>query len=297
MDNSKIRHIKVNSRSSGRKLFQFLEDLLDKQVPRSALMKWIRTGQVRVDGKRAKPFDRLEKGQVVRIPPFKIDKRNILDEQDQNPFVLKKIHEDKEFLVLYKPPNLATQPGKNIEDSLFHRLKREYPENTPFLVHRLDKETSGIIIVAKTFEYLKHLQNLFLSNRIQKIYLAWVQGNTQWDNWSMIKDNFIEHRDSKKKRVEAISFIKTLKNTQGYSLVAVLIKTGRKHQIRIQLSLRNHPIVGDLKYSKVKSRKNLLLHSYLMKWDSRLFSFLPKHWRGRFKVDSSDVAKIYPLPL
>lgn len=213
MDNSKIRHIKVNSRSSGRKLFQFLEDLLDKQVPRSALMKWIRTGQVRVDGKRAKPFDRLEKGQVVRIPPFKIDKRNILDEQDQNPFVLKKIHEDKEFLVLYKPPNLATQPGKNIEDSLFHRLKREYPENTPFLVHRLDKETSGIIIVAKTFEYLKHLQNLFLSNRIQKIYLAWVQGNTQWDNWSMIKDNFIEHRDSKKKRVEAISFIKTLKKT------------------------------------------------------------------------------------
>ncbi len=296
MEYTRTQNIQVDRRSSGRKLFQFLEDFLNNQVPKSALMKWIRTGQVRVDGKRAKPFDRLRQGQVIRIPPYRRECKNILDKEEKNPFVLKRIYEDDNFIVLYKPPNLATQPGKNLEDSLYSRLKNEYPHNTPFLVHRLDKDTSGLILVAKTFHYLQYLQSLFLSKRIKKIYIAWIKGVTKWHKWTIIKDRFEEQRNSKTKKVEAISYVKTLKNIDKNSLVAVFIKTGRKHQIRIQMSLRNHPIIGDKKYSKERNSKYLFLHSYLLNWDEYSFSCLPLHWDGRFKVDSEDVKMIYPLP-
>ena len=296
MEYKKAQNISIDHRAAGRKLFQFLESFLNKQVPKSAVMKWIRTGQVRVDGKRAKPFDRLREGQVVRIPPYRREYRNIIDKEERNPYLLKKIYEDDNFMVLYKPPNLATQPGKNLKDSLYTRLKKEYPENTPFLVHRLDKDTSGLILVAKRFYYLQYLQSLFLSKTVKKIYLAWIKGTPKWENWTIIKDTFEEQRNSKIKKVEAIRYVKTLKNIEKNSLVAVFLKTGRKHQIRIQLSMRNHPIIGDKKYSNEKNKSCLLLHSYMINWDEYSFCCLPEHWKGKFKVSLKDVEKIYPLP-
>ncbi len=292
---NKVTYLEVNNASSGKKLFQFLDSFFNKGVPKSALMKWIRTGQVRIDGKRARPFDRVYEGQKIRIPPFSIEEKVLHEKNDKNPFVLKKIYEDKNLLVLYKPPNLPTQPGKNIEDSLYHRLKKEYPDNTPYLVHRLDRETSGIILTAKSYNYLKYLHSIFLSRKVKKVYLAWVRGNTKWDSWTEIKHFFEEHRDGKTKKVGAISFVKTLKNTEDRSLVAVLIKTGRKHQIRIQMSLLGHPIIGERKYAKMKGSKGLMLHSYLIAWDEYVFSSMPP-WRKGYKVNPNLLKGIFPLP-
>jgi 23S rRNA pseudouridine955/2504/2580 synthase len=282
MKNTKV--VTITNKESGQKLYQFLERYLNKQVPRSALMKWIRTGQVRVDGKRAKPFERIFEGQRVRIPPHKINNfTQLSDSSEKNPFLLKKIYEDDKLLVLYKPPSLATQPGKNLKDSVYHRLKACYPIHVPYLVHRLDKETSGLLLVAKTYTYLRYLQNLLAQGKIKKIYLAWVNGNTYWSNWRRIEDSFEEYRDGKRRQVKAVSFVKTLENREDKSLVAVSLVTGRKHQIRIQLSLRNHPIIGEKKYAYLPSSQGLLLHAYLLKWDDKTFSCLPP-WRGKFKV-------------
>ncbi len=291
----KINTVIVSKKASGQKLYQFLEKYLNKQVPRSAIMKWIRTGQVRLDGKRTKPFERIYQGQEVRIPPHSMeDVAYTTNTSDKNPFLLKKIYEDENLLVLYKPPYLPTQPGKNIVDSVYHRVKRMYPKDPPYLVHRLDKHTSGLLLLAKNYLYLQHIQELLQKRKITKVYLAWVLGTTNWSNWTKIKDDFFEHRDNKKRKVNAISFVKTLENKKSNSLVAVSLVTGRKHQIRIQLSKRGHPIIGEKKYAHISSSQGLLLHAYLLKWDKHKFT-CPPPWTDIFHVGPDIEGKIFPL--
>lgn len=291
----KKREIKIGLRHHEKKLFQFLQELFDKKIPKSALMKWIRKGLVKVDGKKVKPFVRLETGQVVTIPPHEVEDTKKITLSSSNPFLVQKIYEDDDILVLYKPPNLPTQPGKNIKDSLYHRLKATYPQNTPYLVHRLDKETSGLIVTAKSYKEVNKLQTLFKTRGITKLYLAWVVGKTNYEKWERIEHIFDENRDNKKKKVTAISYVITLRNIKGYSLIGVCLKTGRKHQIRIQCSMLGHPIVGEKKYGNVPSTQGLLLHAYLLKWEDKLFTCAPP-WIKEFKVQKKDMEKIFPIP-
>ncbi len=288
--------IVVSSRHSGEKLYQFIEKQVKKQIPRSAIMKWIRTGQVRVDGKRAKPFQRIYEGQKIRVPPHQTKELPpVVSKIEPNPFLLKIVYEDTQVMVLEKPPNLPTQPGKGIEDSVYHRLKKMYGEEVPYLVHRLDKETSGLLLVAKTYSSLRHLQNLWRKNKIKKVYLAWVAGITRWRKWRRLEDIFMEERDSAVKEVKAISMVKTLKAKGNKSLVGVYLVTGRKHQIRIQMSKRSFPIIGERKYAKIGCPQGLLLHSTLLIWDNKHLESIPP-WLGEFKVGKNLLSLLYPLP-
>ncbi len=290
-----IDFVEVSSRDSGQKLYQFIEKRLKKQVPRSAIMRWIRTGQVRVDGKRAKPFQRIYEGQRIRIPPHKTgDVAPVVSSREKNPFLLKIAYKDPNVMVLEKPPGLPTQPGKGIDDSVYHRLQKKYGDAF-YLVHRLDKETSGLLMVARSYSYLRHLHRLWRENRIKKIYLAWVEGKTRWMGWRRLEDFFREERDSSIKGVGAISFVRTLKVRGNKSLIGVCLVTGRKHQIRIQMSRRSHPIIGEKKYGHIPSSQGLLLHSALLGWDGREVESLPP-WFGEFKVDRSLFSCLYPLP-
>lgn len=289
------KELEINSRHDGKKLFQFLEEYFQKKIPRSALMKWIRKGAVRVDGKKYKPFDRLKQGQVVTIPPHEIGDTETITTNSKNPFLVKKIYEDEEILVLYKPPNLPTQPGKRVDDSLYQRLKEHYPNNTPYLVHRLDKETSGLIVTAKSYRTLYKLQQLFKNREITKVYLAWVVGTTNFHKWTMVEHEFEEQRDSKKKNVKALSYVITLENKKNKSLLGICLITGRKHQIRIQLSKLGHPIVGEKKYGDIPSNQGLLLHAYLLKWEDKLF-VCPTPWIREFYVKEDSLKRLFPLP-
>ncbi|MGM0424174.1 MAG: RluA family pseudouridine synthase [Thermodesulfobacteriota bacterium] len=287
-----VQYVEVRPEESGQKLLAFLQRRLDQSIPRSALMRWVRTGQVRLDNSRCKPFVRLSQGQVVRIPPHSIQlqDRALHSLQETNPFCLRKVHEDHRLLVLAKPPDLAVQPGSNLTDSVVHRINRMYQDSPwlPALVHRLDKQTSGLLLLAKEYQYLQHLQRLWARGEVRKVYLAWVGQKTSWSTWSKLEDR-LQVADGRKGRQaasqKAVSYVRTLKNTRQGSLLAVLLQTGRKHQIRIQLAQRGLPLLGDRKYQGPASGQGLLLHACHLSWPDYAFSLEPP-WVQEFSVPS-----------
>ncbi len=290
-----VKYLSVAEAESGQKVVQFLSRRLGGQIPRSALMRWVRTGQVRVDSSRVKPFQRLSAGQRVRIPPYSPEEGGIskAGERKGNPFTLGRVYEDEQLLVVLKPPGLPSQPGKSTRQSVATMIRSEYAgrEWTPTLVHRLDRETSGLLLLAKSYPTLRFLQEQMSQNRMRKIYLAWVQGETDWWKWTRLQDRLRESRDSEEKEVKAVSWVRTLRHTQGNSLVAVALKTGRRHQIRIQLADRGRPVAGDRKYGTGSSTQGLKLHAYLLSWQDRCFTRMP-HWRGRFRVSEQDLQDV-----
>ena len=290
-----VQYVTVTDAESGQKLVQFLNRRLGGSVPRSAVMRWVRTGQVRVNSSRAKPFQKVTAGQTVRIPPYRGDVGHMEESgvEDSNPFRLRRVYEDEELLLLAKPPGMATQPGKGVGESVDTLIKAEYRDIPwpPVLVHRLDKETSGLLVLAKSYATLRSLQRLWRENRVHKLYLAWVWGQVFWPDWTELREEMVEVRDSEQKKVSAISRVRALRRESECSLVAVLLETGRKHQIRVQMAGRGYPVIGDRKYGQGGSSQGLMLHAYRLAWQERSFS-LPPPWQGRFAVGSRDLEQL-----
>jgi 23S rRNA pseudouridine955/2504/2580 synthase len=289
-----VQHVTVTQAESGQKLLQYLNRLLGGQVPRSALLRWIRTGQVRVESRRSKPFQRVRAGERVRIPPYRPEEHaEAIAPAASNPFLLSRVFEDGELLVLAKPPGLATQPGSKVARSVTDFLEQRYAGKAwmPSLVHRLDKDTSGLLLVAKTYGCLQRLQRLWTAGGIEKMYLAWVEGETQWQEWTRLEDELVQSGRSRgggeQKTVRARCSVRTLRNANGKSLLAVSLHTGRKHQIRIQLARRMAPVLGDRKYGKPGSGQGLLLHAYRLAWEERSFCLDPP-WIKEFALGEAD---------
>lgn len=289
-----VQKMIVSESESGQKLLQYVSRKLQGQVPRSAMMRWIRTGQVRVNQSRSKPFARVHEGQLIRIPPYTPEvKDGIAAGARDNPFVLGTVYEDSDLLVLAKPPNLATQPGSGQTDSVHDRLLKRYAGSPwmPSLVHRLDKETSGLLLVAKSCQYLQHLQGLWKAEKVQKDYLAWIQGPGPRPGWVCFEDRLPVpggKGSQPQKTVKAKSVVKTLQERNKRSLVAIRLLTGRKHQIRIQMASRGVPIVGDRKYGTIGSGQGLLLHAFRLRFDDFVFELAPP-WEGPYQVSGEDV--------
>lgn len=183
------------------------------------------------------------------------------------------IYEDKDFLVINKPSGMLTiASSKEKNNTLYHEartyLKKKNPKNKIFIVHRLDKETSGIVLFAKN-ETLKHeLQNNWNNLAIKREYLAIVE-KTPKKKKDCLKDFLAESSSlqvyitkDKRKGKLAITNYEVLKTNNKYSLLKINIKTGRKNQIRVQLSNLGNPIVGDKKYNaKTNYLKRLALHA------------------------------------
>jgi 23S rRNA pseudouridine955/2504/2580 synthase len=290
-----VQYVSVTQAEAGQKLVQFLNRRLGGDVPRSAIMRWVRTGQVRVDSSRAKPFQKVTAGQTVRIPPYHRETAHLVEsgKERRNPFRLSKVHEDEELLLLAKPPGLATQPGKGVDENVDDLIRAEYADSKwpPTLVHRLDRDTSGLLLLAKSYRSLRALQRLWLENRVHKLYLAWVSGEVPWSGWTELREEVRETRDSEQKSVPALSRVRVLRRDRGCTLVAVSLDTGRKHQIRIQMAGRGHPVLGDRKYGSERSSQGLLLHAYRLAWGERAFT-LPPPWLGRFAVFPEDLQKL-----
>ena len=186
------------------------------------------------------------------------------------------IYEDKEILVINKEPNLLTiATDKRETNTLYNKaseyVKKQYPKNKVFIVHRLDKDTSGIVLLAKNMEIKKKLQNNWSS--VKREYIAIVKGKMPKNKdtlKSYLKEsntlNVYSTKDSKNGKL-AITEYEVLQSNNKYSLLKINIKTGRKNQIRVQLSDINHPIIGDKKYgSKSSEIKRLALHASLVEY-------------------------------
>ncbi|MBI9081255.1 MAG: RluA family pseudouridine synthase [Pseudodesulfovibrio sp.] len=275
----------VTEAESGQKLLQFLERRLTGDVPRSAIQRWIRKGQVRVDKGRKKPFDHIKTGQMVRIPPY--------TPGEEKPVVsggnLIMAYEDETLLAIAKPAGLAVHGGDKIEDSVTDRLAAIYQKADfmPTPAHRLDKSTSGILLAAKSYEELRKLNEMFASGSIGKLYLAWVKGQWKGRGEMILEDRMEKSGAPGRQKVRtgsgktALAKVMGLASNQRYSLVAIRLLTGRTHQIRVQMASRKHPIIGDHKYGEGNERGAMRLHCYAMIIGEKTITLRPP-WTGQW---------------
>jgi 23S rRNA pseudouridine955/2504/2580 synthase len=276
-------------------------------LPQSLIQKILRLNKIKVNRKKVKTSYRVQSGDLVEI--YDISKFKISDRPKKIKYKPSRqevdIYDDyilennNNFIVINKPRGIAVQAGTKSFRNIIDVLKdSKYFENTkPFIVHRLDKETSGVLIVAKNREYAQLFTSLFRIRKIHKTYIALTHGKISKD-LKTLKDDLITIDNGKKIIQKAISHLRLLKTSSNFSYVELNPITGRKHQLRKQLYNIGNPIVGDDKYfinrradkMKIKN-KNLLLHAYKIKfminniqynfkaeYDSEFENFLKKNF-------------------
>lgn len=288
--------VEVTQAESGQKLVQFLERRLQGDVPRSAIMRWIRKGQVRVNKGRKKPFDRVRAGQNVRIPPYRAeDAPQQSAESQAKPLDI--IHHENGLLAVNKPAGLAVHGGDGHDDSVAARLQAMYPDADfgPTLCHRLDRDTSGLLLAATSYATLRAMNDRFASNGVHKLYLAWVAGCWTRPGKTMLRDRVEKKGGPGSEKMttgsgkHAEAEVVCLCSHDTASLMAIRLLTGRTHQIRLQLASREHPVIGDGKYGKI-ARTGLKLHCFCLQLPKQTFC-LPPAWQGKWTVSETHLRK------
>ena len=300
------RHIQVDENSDGQRLDNFLIRHL-KGVPKTHLYRVIRHGEVRVNKGRASPETRLMAGDDVRIPPMRLAlPATAALAIPGREFPL--LYEDDHLLVINKPAGVAVHGGSGVSFGVIEQLRRARPQARFLeLVHRLDKETSGLLMVAKKRSALTFLQDQFRARLTDKTYAALVKG--VWPERQKLIDlalhKYIDDQgerrvrvvsDEHHKKLRAITLVRVVQSWAEFSLLDVTIKTGRTHQIRVHLAFCEHPIVGDDKYGDFSLNKEL---SRGQKIPACVFSRMFLHARRlRFKHPATleDMELLAPLP-
>ena len=241
----KAKSVIISSDNAGQRLDNFLISHI-KNVPRKHIYKLIRTGQVRINSSRSKPSSKLNINDKVRIPPISLtESLKPTINKDQIKIMKEKlIYEDKHILVFNKPSSFSVHSGTNTGYGLIDVIRKFRKDFERLdLLHRLDKETSGCIIITKSYESLKIFQKKIKNKEINKKYLCLVKG--RW-NAKIKKSTHKLTRDSK--TVDAETRFKVIKYYKNSTLLEAELITGRYHQIRKHCEILNHPIIGDKKY-------------------------------------------------
>ena len=255
-----VRNVRIDAGSDGQRLDNFLAKIL-KGVPRTHLYRVIRSGEVRVNKGRAAADTRLALGDEVRIPPMRVADRSERPEAPGREFIF--VHEDDALVCIDKPAGVAVHGGSGESFGVIEQMRRARPGEFLELVHRLDKETSGLLLVAKTRPALVKLQNDLRSRApgraIGKTYSALVVGawpeSLKVIDVALRKDTLadgsrhvkaVDEDDERGRR--SISVVRVVQRFTGFSLLDVSLKTGRTHQIRVHLADAGHAIAGDPKY-------------------------------------------------
>ncbi|MEO5561742.1 MAG: RluA family pseudouridine synthase [Dokdonella sp.] len=262
----------------GQRLDNFLTGHL-KGVPRSLIYRICRTGEVRVNGGRAKPDKRLNAGDAVRIPPVRVAERGQAEPPSggqMNRVEAAIIHEDREFLVLNKPSGVASHGGSGVSFGAIELLRAARPRDTLELAHRLDRDTSGVLVLTRKRSALTALQTAIREGRVEKRYLALIDGALPQNRLTVDAPlrKSVLHGGERMVRVdpegkESRSHFIELERYTDTSLIEVALETGRTHQIRVHAQHIGHPLAGDEKYGerefnrrmRDKGLKRLFLHA------------------------------------
>lgn len=297
-----VQLVKVDDDREGQRIDNFLSGRL-KGVPRSLIYRILRTGQVRINGRRAKPDVRLNAGDEVRIPPVRVAERDDPGKPAQGQMNRVEdaiVHEDREFLVLNKPSGVASHGGSGISFGAIELLRAARPKDTLELVHRLDRDTSGVLVFSRRRSALTALQAVIREGRATKRYMALLQGHLAQArmtvNQPLLKS--VLQGGERMVRVDpagkaSVSHLIQQQKFADSTLCEIAIETGRTHQIRVHAAHVGHPVAGDEKYGdrafnqqmRAIGLKRLFLHAMRFEFElgDRAFSFtapLPDHLRA-----------------
>lgn len=283
-DNNGVRLETVPSGKAGQRLDNFLVNQL-KGVPKSMVYRLIRTGQVRINGKRCKPASRIEAGDEVRIPPVRTAQREeaVIPDRTLNQLKNRVLYRDPDILVVDKPCGMAVHGGSGLPWGAIDALRRLYPGDELELVHRLDRETSGCLLLARNGSALKHFSELFREGQVEKRYLCLLQGRlpeavVEVD--APLKRIAPEGRDRVIVVAEdgkpARTRFRLLDSWPDASYVEAELLTGRTHQIRVHALHLGLPLAGDEKYASRASCKQwrafglnrIFLHAHALRLES-----------------------------
>ncbi len=277
----------VDEDCAGQRLDNFLIRQL-KGVPKTHVYRIIRSGEVRINKGRAGADTRLEMGDIVRLPPVRISD-SVQDKLDK-PAPAREfpvLYEDDHVLAIDKPPGVAVHGGSGVSFGVIEQLRQARP-GAKFLelVHRLDRDTSGILLLAKKRSALTRLQDQFRERETGKTYMALVSG--AWPANKKVIDvplhKYLLADGERRVKVvgkddpdgmRSITLVKVAQKLDGFSLLEVTIKTGRTHQIRVHLASQGHPIAGDDKYGDFelnkllpkRGLKRMFLHAWRLQFD------------------------------
>lgn len=268
----KVRLIRIHEDRDGQRLDNFLFGIL-KGAPKSLIYKIIRSGQVRVNGGRAKAETRLEGGDEVRIPPVRLAEAGEKTPPPKGLLAAMEaciVFEDARLLAINKPSGLASHGGSGISHGAIETLRALRPRESLELVHRLDRDTSGLLIVAKKRSALTELQALMRENDadegrgIAKRYLALLVGRMPDGVMTVDAPLHIGLRQGGERHVQvhpngkpSLSHFRVLERRGGHSYCEVRIETGRTHQIRVHAQHIGHAVAGDDKYGAPDINKRL----------------------------------------
>lgn len=285
LDFSKVNYLTVTRQQHDQRVDNFLLSRL-KGLPRSHVYNMIRSDEIRVNGKRCKPHDKLERNDVVRIAPVKLATRErpVISQEFAQSLLERIVYEDDGLIVLNKPSGMAVHGGSGESFGVIEAMREATDKKYLELIHRIDKDTSGLLMIAKKRSTLKTLQDHLREKTLQKTYLCLVQGwvnpESQTIDKPLLKYTLPTNQEGKsgERRVKvdlknpdskpSQTVIKVLQkleiNGQKVSLVEAKPLTGRTHQIRVHLASIGHPILGDDKYNgQDKSAvRRLCLHAY-----------------------------------
>ena len=275
----KVSFLSVDSEHSGQRLDNFLIKHL-KGVPKSRLYRLIRKGEIRINKRRARASRRVCEGDVLRIAPIRVSENHTkhVSGQSRRPnFNNKIVYEDDVIIVLNKPSGVAVHGGSGVSFGVIETLRQMRPEQKYIeLVHRLDRDTSGCLLLAKKRSALIQMQYQLKECGMTKSYLALVKGHwpvtkkiisAPLSKNKLLSGERIVRVDSEGK--ESITHFSVIKQFKSCTLLKVELVTGRTHQIRVHCQHAGYPIAGDLKYGEksfnTKMRalglKRLFLHA------------------------------------
>ena len=317
---SGIQFVSVDSDESGMRLDRWMR-LRFPSLPQSRIERICRKGEIRVDGARAKTSTRLQAGQQLRLPPIRNSEPDTdIAWQRSRPIgsadadMLKKsvIFQDDALIAINKPPGLATQggTGQTRHVDMISSALQLPGQQKPRLVHRLDKETSGVLVMAKTAQVARRLASMFRSRELQKLYLALVEGVPESDIGTIDiplgdpklypdLNNPVNRPDNPEKAFAKAAETRYAVVASVGETAAMLVLnplTGRTHQLRLHMALSGHPIIGDRRYGSRRARfefkvaeKRLNLHARRLEMRHpvnetplRLEASLPPHMEQLF---------------
>jgi len=277
---TKVRKVVVDENRDGQRIDNFLMAQY-RSIPKTHIYKILRKGEVRVNSKRIKPDYRLQAGDEVRLPPLRAPEQQAKHPSDTVKQMIEKsiLFEDDNLMIINKPANIAVHGGTTISAGVIDALRVLRPKQKFLeLAHRLDKATSGCLIIAKKRAVLVELHDLFKQNKITKIYRLLTKGH--WSSGELFVDvPLIKHHLTSGERVVRVSKegkpsktqFKVLQVFHDATLLEAKLLTGRTHQIRVHAVHCGYPIAGDAKYGdeqfnqKMKEKLSLhrlFLHAY-----------------------------------